>query len=367
MRTQMCITKLSAWLLTLSIATVILVTNGGQPIYAHEGREVGDYNLVVGFKNEPAYEGLLNAVSLIVTYSEHVTGERSDTEADIEESHGEVSDSMTADVMMHGVLFVSAGLGKNEEFEFHIEDDMAGIEIPYHIHPGNYEGIIAVSDSEETSDEQVVMISDDGLMPSRLEVNVGDMVLWKNHSGFSASVMSGTLSSMSGGAMADMDHVMETEMNQRVPGGRVAGLSLKSEITHLSTNISKTMDMLEVQEDPGHYLAEFIPTATGDYSVRFIGDIEGVAVDETFQSGPETFDTVQPADPIQFPNVLPSGRELENATRGALDTARTAESSASDAAGTANLAIILAIVGISAGIVGIAVGIAGLITARQRA
>lgn len=366
MQAQMCISKLSVSLLTLSIATVILVTNGGQPIYAHEGREVGDYNLVVGFKNEPAYEGLLNAVSLTVTYSEQVTIEQSNMQSDMESSHGEVSDSMTADVMMHGVLFVSAGLGKNEEFEFHIEDDMAGIEIPYHIHPGNYEGIITVSDSEETSDDQVVMISDDGLMPSRLDVNVGDTVLWKNHSGFSASVMSGTLSSMSGESMADMDHVMETEMNQRMPGGRVAGLSLMAEITHLSTNTSKTMAMLEVQEDPGHYLAEFIPTATGDYSVRFIGDIEGVAVDETFQSGPETFDTVQPADPIQFPNVLPSGRELENATRGALDTARTAESSASDAAGTANLAIILAIVGISAGIVGIAVGIAGLITAKQR-
>lgn len=105
MQVQMCITKLSISLLTLSIATVILVTNGSQPIYAHEGREVDDYNLVVGFKNEPAYEGLLNAVSLIVTYSEKATNDQSNMES----THKEMTYKVTADAMAHGVLFVSAG------------------------------------------------------------------------------------------------------------------------------------------------------------------------------------------------------------------------------------------------------------------
>ena len=127
MQAQMYMTKLSILPLILSIAVVIAIADSGQYIHAHEGREVGDYNLVVGFKNEPAYEGLLNAVSLIVTYSDHVSDDQSAMESDLEASHGEMSHSMTADVMTHGVLFVSAGLGKNEEFEFQIEDDMVGM------------------------------------------------------------------------------------------------------------------------------------------------------------------------------------------------------------------------------------------------
>ena len=35
--------------------------------YAHEGREVGEYRLVVGFAVEPAYEGLINGVEVRVT------------------------------------------------------------------------------------------------------------------------------------------------------------------------------------------------------------------------------------------------------------------------------------------------------------
>ena len=54
------------------IAAVVLISAVGilivaSPASAHEGRNVGDYNLVVGFLHEPAYEGQLNAVSLVVT------------------------------------------------------------------------------------------------------------------------------------------------------------------------------------------------------------------------------------------------------------------------------------------------------------
>ena len=52
----------------LLIAVVgFLSTTSDKSVLAHEGRNVGDYNLVVGFLHEPAYEGQLNAVSLLVT------------------------------------------------------------------------------------------------------------------------------------------------------------------------------------------------------------------------------------------------------------------------------------------------------------
>ena len=47
------------------LAVAIITATLGTPVSAHEGRDVGDFNLVVGFLREPAYEGHLNAVSLL--------------------------------------------------------------------------------------------------------------------------------------------------------------------------------------------------------------------------------------------------------------------------------------------------------------
>ena len=52
---------------------------------AHEPRDIEDYNLVVGFLNEPAFEGMLNGVYLSVTKVAehgHGHGEPSDSSAD---------------------------------------------------------------------------------------------------------------------------------------------------------------------------------------------------------------------------------------------------------------------------------------------
>ena len=48
-----------------AVAVALAVSIG--TAYAHEGREVGEYRLVVGFAVEPAYEGLINGVEVRVT------------------------------------------------------------------------------------------------------------------------------------------------------------------------------------------------------------------------------------------------------------------------------------------------------------
>lgn len=53
--------------------------------------------------------------------------------------------------------------------------------------------------------------------------------------------------------------------------------------------------------DPGHYVAYLIPTQPGDYSFHVTGEIEGVAIDETFTAGPETFSSVAPREELEFP------------------------------------------------------------------
>ena len=74
-----------AW---LWLATMLALSLGVAAVLAHEGRPVGDYRLVVGWLNEPAYEGVNNAVSIRVNKiveGESATGDRD--QADGEHSH----------------------------------------------------------------------------------------------------------------------------------------------------------------------------------------------------------------------------------------------------------------------------------------
>ena len=84
----------SAWLIGTIMVVMSLTT---AVIMAHEGRPVGDYRLIVGWQEEPAYEGSQNAVSVRV--NKIVEGEAM-PEAETEEGdhgppghHGEESES----------------------------------------------------------------------------------------------------------------------------------------------------------------------------------------------------------------------------------------------------------------------------------
>ena len=83
-----------------------------------------------------------------------------------------------------------------------------------------------------------------------------------------------------GAAMAGMGG-MEMAMAQDADMVAVEGLAatLQVEVTHIPTGASRVMNLHAVRGDAGHYLADFIPTASGQYSFRFTGSIEGVAVD----------------------------------------------------------------------------------------
>jgi hypothetical protein len=59
------------------VFTLALLATGGSPAFAHGHTQVGDYELVIGFRNEPAYQGEPNGLDLIVTNTktnEKVTG-----------------------------------------------------------------------------------------------------------------------------------------------------------------------------------------------------------------------------------------------------------------------------------------------------
>jgi hypothetical protein len=119
---------------------------------------------------------------------------------------------------------------------------------------------------------------------------------------------------------------------------------------------------------PGDYRAWFIPTTPGAYSFHFTGTIKGQRVDQTFKSGPTTFDEAKDPAEIQYPVKQPTGGQL--ATRADRETARinaalTAErdQAKSDAASARTLAII----GLVVGALGLAAAIVALARARRPA
>jgi hypothetical protein len=61
---------------------------------------------------------------------------------------------------------------------------------------------------------------------------------------------------------------------------------------------------------PGSYSAPFIPTRPGQYSFHFTGTIGNQDVDETFTSGPDTFNDVEDPKSVSFPVRDPSTGEL---------------------------------------------------------
>jgi hypothetical protein len=135
--------------------------------------------------------------------------------------------------------------------------------------------------------------------------------------------------------------------------------TLQVEVTHIPTGVSRAMALRPVFGEPGQYTADLIATAPGQYRFRFFGDVEGINIDETFESGPNTFSDIQEAKALQFPEPLPTVREIEGAARGT-------QAAAQEALDTASSATTLGMIGVVLGAVGILFGIGGVVLSMRR-
>ncbi len=162
---------------------------------------------------------------------------------------------------------------------------------------------------------------------------------------------SATVHAMGGGDSHDEAHHAEARPTH------VEGLqdTLKVEVEHVPSGVSRVMDLRAASNDPGHYTADLIPTSPGHYRFRLFGSIEDTEIDATFDSraGGGDFDDVSPATAIHFPQEMASARELESAVRGAQETARQAQDASDSGAA-------LGAIGIAAGLLGAALGGAAL-------
>ena len=138
-------------------------------------------------------------------------------------------------------------------------------------------------------------------------------------------------------------------------GEGVQGLeeTLEAEVTIGGGAQTKSLPLEASGEEPGVYGSPIIPTQTGDYTFRVYGTIDGQEVDESFSSGPETFDTVEGIAALQFPDQVPTNAELQ------------AEIDESGGGSDSDTATILAIIGIVAAVIGICVGAFALAQRRS--
>ena len=248
----------------LVVAAVLTATAAGGAL-AHEGRESAGFDVVVGFLNEPAYEGFLNAVFLEVT--------RKGSGKVAQEPH-DMSGSQMPDLTAHGGIFVSTPFGDGDAFEAEIPHNLDGMTIPFHSHINpEIAGSIEVSRDAPLASRVEIELHADGAAPPELRVQPGTTVVFLNRTGEPQLIASG----------------MHTDEAHAAAGlsGPVTGLedTLQVEVTHVATGQSTVMALAPLYERPGAYTADFIPTQPGGYRFRFFGSIEGQPFDEALRVG----------------------------------------------------------------------------------
>jgi hypothetical protein len=97
---------------------------------------------------------------------------------------------------------------------------------------------------------------------------------------------------------------------------------------------------------PGKYNGVFFPTASGEYTFHFIGEISGTKIDERFTSGKDGFSSVEATNALQFPEKAVDVSNLQTQIKEAKDSAASA--------------LTFGIIGLSAGLLGFFAAIAGI-------
>lgn len=108
------------------------------------------------------------------------------------------------------------------------------------------------------------------------------------------------------GQLNGLDLTVTSKTDKNADGSAKAIEGLEKTLKAQVLANGKTLD-LPVQTRfnmPGKYAAYFMPTAAGQYRFRIYGMINGEALDETFESGPNHFNDVGSISALQFPNQV---------------------------------------------------------------
>ena len=350
-------------LITAIFAALALAASASATALAHEDLEFGGYRISVGFLTEPAYEGAMNAVEVRVS-KPMVADDNGGDDDHHHQDGGAHSHSHSSDMAAHDTL----------ESEVPVS-----VEIAAEVEDGGGVNVHIIADGWRWAPESVNAAHEPGAGHAHIYVDgvkVGrvygpDYKLIGLESG--ERHIRVTLNSNDHKQLTVGGEPVEASVAATIPGAAshaepemvgVEGLenTLRAEITHVASGAARTLDLRSSPGTAGRYEAALIPTSPGHYRIRLFGEIEGEAIDQTFdsKSGGGDFDDVVSAADIQFPAAAASNRELESAARGAQADAVEARNAARSAESAANGAARVGIAGVVLGAVGVAVGGAGL-------
>jgi len=103
----------------------------------------------------------------------------------------------------------------------------------------------------------------------------------------------------------------------------------------------------------GEYTAEVDPTVPGSYSFTIFGMVGSTAINQTFSCGPTTFECVDPANEIQFPqSQSSSSSDLQTSLLNTQSQISNLQSEVTQMQNTLQLTFAVAAVGVVVGIIG---------------
>jgi hypothetical protein len=117
---------------------------------------------------------------------------------------------------------------------------------------------------------------------------------------------------------------IDLTVTRRSRGAPVEGLEKTLQVEVTMGGDSLPLPLQPRFRQPGAYNGEFVPTRAGTYYFLIRGTLEGTPIEELFESGPGRFDDVTSVAPLQFPDKVPAGTDLQRALASAESRATVA-------------------------------------------
>ena len=148
--------------------------------------------------------------------------------------------------------------------------------------------------------------------------------------------------------------VTKTQTNEPVEG---LERTVKVDISYGGQ--TKTSELRPRFGQRGAYVADIMPTRTGDYIFHFTGDINGMPLDARFDSADGKFSKIEPKTEIAFPEAPVGVTQLQDRVAGVSTSTEAAQASA-------RIALLVGIGGAVLGLLGLLLGAIAFVSARRQ-
>lgn len=241
------ITSLAVGLMIAALALGI-VPNAS----AHEGREVGDYTISIGWRVEPAYVGVANGPEFTIA----VAAQHDEDEA---ESHAPAESTQAGEQATEGEE-TEADAVTTPAADHHAEGDNQTHDAQAPVQP---------ADEDHAEGEE---------------------------------------------ATTDQPHTEQASADHATVEVDEAILNAAETLTLTVSfgNQSRELQLIADRKTPGHFFADLTPTRPGDYTFLLTGKIGDTEVDEEFSSADGEFSTIEPASDLLFPDTKADAVSLQS-------------------------------------------------------